>query len=137
MATLLREFLVIAALTALGAAFSLYHGWAPPPWAEPALAAGEIRLDDARALDVIWLDARPREDFEAGHIPGALHFDEAAWDARLVELMEAWLTAPRPIVVYCGSESCGTSRRVAERLRDALPDAEIHSLKGGWDAWVN
>jgi hypothetical protein len=38
--------------------------------------------------------------------------------------------------VYCGSESCGTSKRIAERLRESLPDAEIYSLKGGWDAWV-
>lgn len=137
MTTLFREFLIIAGLTALGTAFSLYHGWAPLPWAEPELAAGEIRTADAQALDVIWLDARPLEEFEAEHIPGALFFDEADWDAGLVPLMEAWLTEPRPIVVYCGSESCGTSRRVAERLREALPDAEIYSLKGGWDAWVN
>jgi len=52
-----------------------------------------------------------------------------------MELMGAWLPAPRPIIVYCGSESCGTSKRIAERLREALPDAEIYSLKGGWDAW--
>lgn len=137
MRPLIKEFMVIIGLTALGMAFSLYHGWAPLPWAEPELAAGEIRPADAQALDVIWLDARPREEFEAEHIPGALFFDEADWDAGLMQLMEAWLTEPRPIVVYCGSESCGTSQRVAERLREALPDAEIYSLKGGWDAWVN
>ena len=136
MPTLFRELFIIAALTAIGTAFSLYHGWAPLPWAEPELAAGEIRLADAQALDVIWLDARPLEDFEADHIPGALYIDEADWDSGLLSLMEAWLTEPRPIVVYCGSESCGTSQRVAERLREALPEAEIYSLKGGWDAWV-
>lgn len=137
MFALRKEFFIIALLTVLGATFSLYHGWAPLPWAEPELAAGEIRLADARALDVIWLDARTLEEFDAGHIPGALFFDEAEWDTRLLMLMDAWLTQPRPIVVYCGSQSCDTSQRVAERLRDALPDAEIYSLKGGWDAWTN
>ena len=132
-----REFSVILLLTALGAAFSLYHGWAPLPWAEQELAAGEIRLVDAQALDVIWLDTRPVDAFETDHIPGALFFDEADWDSGLMGLMEAWLTEPRPIVVYCGSVSCGTSQRVAELLRGALPDAEIYSLKGGWDAWAN
>lgn len=136
MATLFRELSLIALLTALGATFSLYHEWAPLPWAEPALAAGEI-ADDARALDVIWLDARPLDEFESEHIAGAIFFNEADWDSGLMRLMEVWLTQPRPIVVYCGSENCGTSQRVAERLREALPDAEIYSLKGGWDVWAN
>lgn len=137
MFALLKEFFIIAWLTVLGATFSLYHGWGPLPWAEPELAAGEIRLADARALDVIWLDARTLEEFEQAHAPGALFFDEADGDASLLGLMDAWLTQPRPIVVYCGSESCGTSQRIAERLREALPEAEIYSLKGGWDAWTD
>lgn len=130
-----REFSIILLLTLIGSAFSLYHGLAPLPWAEPELDAGEIRLADAQALDVIWLDARSYEEFEEGHIPDAIHFDEGDWDMGLVALMDAWLNQPRPIIIYCGSESCGTSKRVADRLREALPEAEIYSLKGGWDAW--
>ncbi|MGZ0656900.1 rhodanese-like domain-containing protein [Coraliomargarita sp. W4R72] len=135
MPSLFKEFLIIAALTLIGAAYSLVDELSPRPWAEPELAAGEIQLADAQALDVIWLDARPIEEFEENHIPGALFFDEGDWDMGLITLMDAWLMQPRPIVVYCGSESCGTSQRVAEGLRATLPDAEIYSLKGGWDAW--
>ncbi len=131
-----REFSIIAILTCIGAAFSLSSGLAPLPWAEPVLAAGEIHTVDARALEVLWLDARSEADYEAAHIPEAICLNEDNWDDGIVELMGAWLTNPRPIVVYCGSESCGTSKRIAERLREALPDAEIYSLKGGWDAWV-
>jgi len=135
MPSIFKEFLIIAVLTSIGAAYSLVGGLAPLPWSEPELEAGEIRLADAEALEVIWLDARSLAEFKADHIPEAIHFDEADWDYGLMQLMETWLMQPRPIVVYCGSESCGTSQRVAERLRDALPDAEIYSLKGGWDAW--
>lgn len=133
---MIREFTIIALLTVLGSAFSLYHGWAPLPWAEPEIEAGEILLVDAKALEVIWLDARSIEAFEEEHIPGAIFFDESNWDSGVFALMEAWLSQPRPIVIYCGSASCGTSKRVAERLRESLPEAEIYSLKGGWDAWV-
>ena len=136
MARYFRELSIIAALTVIGAAFSLFSGLAPLPWAEPELAAGEIRVVDARALDVLWLDARSEADYQADHIPEALLLNEDNWDAGIMELMGAWLPAPRPIVIYCGSESCGTSKRIADRLREALPDAEIYSLKGGWDAWV-
>jgi len=135
MPSLSREFLLIILLTLTGAAYSLVSGLAPLPWAEPELEAGEIWLADAQALDPIWLDARPIAEFEEAHIPGALFFDENDWDTGLIELMNAWLMQPRPIVIYCGSESCGTSRRIAERMREAMPDAEIYSLKGGWDAW--
>ena len=136
MSSLLKELILIACITLIGVAYSLVGGLAPLPWAEPELAAGEIRLSDAQALDVIWIDARSYEEFEIDHMPDALFFDEGDWDTGLIQLMEQWLMQPRPIVVYCGSESCGTSKRIAERLRDALPDAEIYSLKGGWDAWL-
>lgn len=114
---------------------SLISGIAPLPWAEPELQAGEIRAIDARVLDVLWVDARSEADYEAGHIESALLLNESNWDAGIFELMGEWLSAPRPIVVYCGSESCGTSQRIAERLRSDLADAEIYHLHGGWDAW--
>ena len=128
--------MIITALTVLGAAFSLCSGLAPLPWAEPELAAGEIQLVDARALEVLWIDARSEDDYLAEHIPGAILLNEDHWETGIIELMGTWLMQPSPIVVYCGSESCGTSKRIADRLREALPDAEIYSLKGGWDAWV-
>jgi len=130
-----RELTIIILLSALGSAFSLYHGWAPFPCAEQELEAGEILLMDAQALDVIWLDARTLEEFEKDHIPGSIFFDENNWEAGVFALMEVWLGQPRPIVIYCGSASCGTSKRIAERLRESLLEAEIYSLKGGWDAW--
>jgi rhodanese-related sulfurtransferase len=136
MARPLRELSIIAALTLLGAVFSLFSGLAPLPWAEPELEPGEIWIVDARALEVLWLDARSEADYETAHAPEAILLNEDNWDDGIVELMGAWLTNPRPIVVYCGSDSCGTSKRIAERLREALPEAEIYSLKGGWDAWV-
>ena len=136
MARFFREISFIIAVTVLGAAFSLFSGLAPLPWAEPGLAAGEIRPADARALQVIWIDARNEVDYHTEHIPTAIYLNADQWETGIIELMDAWLTQPRPIVVYCGSQRCGTSKRIAERLRKALPDAEIYSLKGGWDAWL-
>jgi len=132
MPDLLKEFLVIAALVALGSSYSLVSGLAPAPWEEPEFEPGAIRYEDAAALDVIWLDARSAEDYAKGHIEGAIHFDEGDWSDALGELMQAWLPDPRPIIIYCADEACGTSKRVAEQLRDDLPEAEIYHLKGGW-----
>ena len=130
-----RELGIISVLTCLGAAFSLSSGIMPLPWKAPKLAAGEIQLRDVLALDVIWIDARNQSDYDSGHIPDAILLNNSNWDAGIDNLMGAWLATPQPIVVYCSSEQCDTSKQIAQKLRDALPEAEIYSLKGGWEAW--
>ncbi|WP_269524391.1 rhodanese-like domain-containing protein [Coraliomargarita parva] len=132
MLSLIKEFSLLLILVVIGSAYSLVRGWSPLPWAEPELQAGEIRYVDASALEVIWLDARSEAEYSEGHIEQALWFDEADWDNSLIMVMEEWLQAPRPIIVYCSDAACGTSKRVAERLRSSITDAEIYSLKGGW-----
>ncbi len=132
---MLREFSIIALLTALGTAYSLISGLAPLPWAEPKLQAGEIRLADAQVLDVIWVDARSEAEYAAGHAPDALFYDQGDPAGSIADILERWLQAPRVIVIYCADAGCGTSRQIAEELRRDLPDAEIYSLKGGWSAW--
>ena len=132
---MLRELCIILLLTVIGIAYSLVGGLSTQPGAEPELQAGEIYLADAQTLNPIWVDTRALEEFEEGHLPGALFFDESDWDTGLLELMNIWLIQPRPIVIYCKGEACDTSKRIAERLRKSLPDAEIYSLKGGSVAW--
>ena len=132
---MLREICIILLLTVIGIASSLVGGLSLLSGAEPELEAGEIYLADAQALNAIWVDARAVEEFEESHLPGALFFDESDWDTGLLELMNTWLMQPRPIVIYCETEACGTSKRIAERLRKSLPDAEIYSLKGGSATW--
>ena len=132
---MLREFYIILLLTIIGIAYSLVEGFSPLAGVKPELEAGKIHLADAQALNAIWVDARTIKEFEEGHLPGSLLFDESDWDAGLLKLMDTWLIQPRPIVIYCGGEGCETSKRIAERLRKSLPDAEIYSLKGGSTVW--
>ena len=36
-----------------------------------------------------------------------------------------------PFIVYCSSESCLASRKVAEKLRESVGVSEVYILKGG------
>jgi len=110
-------------------------GLAPKPWSEPEIGPNEIRLVDAQSLSVIWVDARSYSDFEISHAPEAIFYDQGDPASSMASILEQWLIDPRTIVVYCSDAGCGTSKKVAEELRTNLPDAEIYSLKGGWDAW--
>ena len=130
-----RELVIIGTLTACGAAFSLFSGLMPFPWKESELVTGEIQLENAQALDVIWIDARSRTDYDAEHIPNAILLNDSNWEAGIQNLMNVWLIESRPIVVYCSSKQCDSSKHIATRLREALPEAEVYSLKGGWEAW--
>lgn len=101
----------------------------------PTKAVGEVSLEEVRAWkEVLWVDARSREAYEAEHIPGALLLNAAEWDDLLVPLFDRW-NPDVPIVVYCDSASCDASQRVAERLRDEVGLEHVHVLKGGWSAW--
>lgn len=135
MRSLLKETALILALTLCGASYSLLSGLAPAPWAKPTILPGEILWEDARVLKVIWADARSAAAYQEAHIPEALWFDPNDWDAGLFEVMNMWLEQPRPIIVYCSSESCKTSQEVADYLRTSIPDAEVYALKGGFEAW--
>lgn len=82
------------------------------------------RADDG---EVIVLDVRPREEYEAGHIPGAISIPLAELKGRMASLPEG-----AEIVAYCRGPYCVLApqalellRRegfVARRLEDGFPE---------------
>lgn len=100
------------------------------------LEPGAVRLSAVRDwhTEVLWIDGRSEADFAQDHIPGALHADEAHFSEHIGEILAAWHSGER-IVVYCSSLSCGTSKALAQQLRDA-GFADVYYLHGGWEAWI-
>jgi rhodanese-related sulfurtransferase len=132
MSSLLRELLLLCALVALGVSYSCWSGRTTSPWIRPELAAGEIRLADALVLDAVWVDARPKVAYTTAHLPSAHSLNSENWDQQLPQIIAIWLEQPRPVIVYCQSAKCNTSHKIADRLRENLPDAEIYVLPAGW-----
>jgi rhodanese-related sulfurtransferase/biotin operon repressor len=99
---------------------------------EPALTRAEV-AKMIRRRDVLVLDVRPREEFAAGHLPGAV-------SAPLDELGGRIRSLPkdRELVVYCRGPLCAYSHVAVEllrkrgfrarRLEDGLPEWEAESL---------
>lgn len=130
-----REALVLVVVAAAPAAVAIALHPQLADRQHAGLEDGAVRLEEVRDWhdDTLWIDARSEADFARDHIPGALHLDEAAFDRDLGAVLAAW-TPGRRVVVYCSSTSCGTSRAIAKRLRDAgLSD--VFFLHGGWEAW--
>lgn len=130
----IRQALLLLAVAALPAAAIGFLLIDTTNGGTPA-ASGEVELATAQAWPlVLWVDARSPAQFERGHIPGAVLLTEQHWDEELVRLFDQW-NPDAQVVVYCDSATCDTSRRVAARLRDEVGLENVHSLKGGWEAW--
>lgn len=131
---------VILLLSAAAGALTFYlHPRAPALHLYQETAGpGEITVLDALHLEreegVLWIDARARGEFEKEHIPEARLLNEAEWDTLAFELIEVLSTNTRPIIIYCDTQKCEQSERIAEKLRD-LGNPDVRVLKGGWQAW--
>jgi rhodanese-related sulfurtransferase len=130
----------VALLLGLALVPALLAAWLHPKrpewsWTRPVVT--ELALADAVRLTppVVWVDARPDEEYSARHVPGAVPLNEDRWEERLPDFMAAWRPGAR-VVVYCNSQRCDASREVAVRLRHELQIDNVFVLQGGWTAWL-
>ena len=113
----------------------------PANYAAPNLLveAGDPKLKDYRILD-----ARTKKEYEAGHVPGAVHADTARWSKALqdgnaagvfmLDFGRLGLSPKIPVVVY--ADDARDAARAWWLLKYAgVPDARI--LNGGWKAWTS
>jgi rhodanese-related sulfurtransferase len=105
---------------------------------------GLVELAEAEALfrdpqyeaeQVIFVDARGRRHYEAGHVPGAYLLDHFYPDETLPEVLAAALAADS-VVVYCNGGDCEDSEFTSIFLREAgVPDDRLRVYVGGMTEW--
>jgi rhodanese-related sulfurtransferase len=81
-----------------------------------------------RKGDVVLVDVRPAEEFEAGHIDGARSIPLEDLERRLSEL-----PTDREVVAYCRGPFCAYAHEAVRRLRAAGRPAR--RLENGWPEW--
>ena len=85
----------------------------------------ETRLERG---DLVVVDVRPEEEFDAGHIAGALTIPIDELADRLAELPE-----DSEIVAYCRGPFCAYAHEAVRKLRATGRSAR--RLEGGWPGW--
>ena len=88
----------------------------------------EELLRRMRRRDVVLLDVRPADEFEAGHIEGAQSIPLAELEQHLEELPKN-----REVIAYCRGPFCVMANQAVRRLQDAGRSAR--RLEGGWPEW--
>jgi rhodanese-related sulfurtransferase len=135
---LLRQSVALLALALLPAAVQALYLRDKIPWQSRVAESDLVSVEVARGwgANALWVDARPDEEFERDHIPGAVLLNEDRWNQLLSQFLATQWSPEKKIVVYCSAASCNLAEDVARRLREEakLPN-EIRILKGGWEAW--
>jgi len=101
---------------------------------EPVEAVSRVELlARVRSGDAVVIDVRPTDEYEAGHIAGAISIPLAKLEARLAEL-----PAGAEIVAYCRGPYCALALqgvallrragRRARRLEDGFPEWRLAGL---------
>lgn len=97
----------------------------------------KITGKEARELlnaDTVFIDARPNDDFKAGHLQGAINVPVDIGDDERYKAMTG-LAKNAHIVVYCQSDGCKSAEKVAIKLMsDGF--SKVSLLKGGWREWA-
>ncbi len=97
----------------------------------------EISLAEASNLfkekRSVFIDARSKEEYEKGHIKGAisLPYKEADW--KFVEAM-AGISEDSALITYCAGETCELSMELAVFLRNT-GYKNVKVLSNGWPVW--
>lgn len=139
MKALLRQSVVLVVFALLPAAVQALYLRDKIPWQSRVAESDLVTVEVARGWGAaaLWVDARPTDEFERDHVPGAISLNEDRWGEALSEFLGKQWSPEKKIVVYCSSQSCNLAEDVARRLREEakLPN-EIKILKGGWEAWL-
>lgn len=91
-----------------------------------------ITLQDAKkiAAKSFILDARLQDEFNYGHITGAVNIPFSEIDQHLSELPKN-----KPIIVYCRGRLCPFPNQITQKLNQKGFDA--YSLNSSWQDWQN
>jgi molybdopterin/thiamine biosynthesis adenylyltransferase/rhodanese-related sulfurtransferase len=75
------------------------------------------------------IDVRERNEFEEGHIPGALHLSKGFIEVQVEDRVPAKDT---PITLYCAA---GVRSLLAARALHELGYSDVRSMSGGFNGW--
>ncbi|MDX1532511.1 MAG: rhodanese-like domain-containing protein [Rhodothermales bacterium] len=101
-------------------------------------ARGRITETDADAVheriergdDFVLVDVRERDEWDRGHLPGAIHLSKGVIER---DAEQAIPDLGADVVLYCGGGY--RSALAADNLRK-MGYARVASMDGGWRAWT-
>jgi adenylyltransferase/sulfurtransferase len=89
----------------------------------------EVDAPGAQAIEgAAWVDVRETDEWQEGHIPGAVHVPRGNLESRI----EGVVGKSTPVVIYC---AVGSRSAFAAKTLEELGYEEVYSLRGGFTDW--
>lgn len=135
MKTKIGIFLAVAFLVFCNASFVHAVDKTPEQVVREAKAAinespvGEVKKMMERGEEIVLLDVRDKEEYETGHIPGAVNISRGSLDFKVHLIIP---DKNKKIVVYCGTDL--RSPLATKSLND-LGYKKAINMTGGLKAW--
>jgi rhodanese-related sulfurtransferase len=104
--------------------------------AHAALPAGHITVAQAKSLfdrQGQFVDSRKREDYEAGHVKGAMRMELADFKEGIPAVVE-FMVKDKEVIVYCIGGHCDESEAVGKQL-NLLGFTKVYILHDGFPGW--
>jgi rhodanese-related sulfurtransferase len=83
--------------------------------------------------DALFVDARSQNDYENGHIPGAVSLPVGQFEERIESFLNRY-PAEQPIVTYCSGRTCEDSHDLAQSLSD-VGFTNVRIFIDGFPGW--
>jgi rhodanese-related sulfurtransferase len=108
----------------------------PFPFTVIDLEGVKHAVADARLLtgEIVIVDARSDEPYQAGRIPGAIQFDYYRAEYYAEAIPRAM--AAEQVIIYCNGGSCEDSLLTCQHFVSlGIPANHLCLFKDGWEAW--
>jgi len=95
-----------------------------------AFTTGPVELDrwiKAREDNLVIVDVREAEDYEKGHLPGAINIPKTQWEN------PHGLSKGKTNVCYCYTQQCHLAANACARF--ASKGYPVMELEGGFEVW--
>ena len=89
----------------------------------------QTAADSDRSGDATLVDVREKNEWDEGHIPGALHVPRGYLELRIENAVP---DKSQPVIVYCAG---GTRSVLAARTLQDMGYTDVRSVTGGFGAW--
>ncbi len=94
------------------------------------LSAEDLKRWQAQGKEMVILDVREPEDFQYGHLPGAINIPRGLLELEVDELIP---NQDKVIVAYCGG---GSRSALAADTLTTMGYANVYSLAKGFRGWT-
>jgi rhodanese-related sulfurtransferase len=92
-----------------------------------------VALQKVQRLDVVFIDARPAEEFALGHIPGAVSIPFQSLEEKF-PVIGTLIDSGKELIVYCKNRDCDDSLLLASELQ-AMGCSKLMLYVDGFELW--